>query len=247
MLFEEQSQAIEEQSQASQESQAIEEQSQAIEDPIFSFNHNINGYDHNKETLNTISQIVTQLLIKVDQQNQKIQIMHEQILQYQNQSKIQAQLLENNLMHHFETKIQYDRSKDLQIDKLHNELQKYKSDLILKATKPVYIGLIRIFDEISKKIDILLSTNESNQLDMITELEVIKTDILYLLEENDIFSYHMDSIHFIPDFQTITKRIPTNDLDLIGKIQKISLPGFKLNQQILIKERVYVYSQGISI
>jgi molecular chaperone GrpE len=190
------------------------------------------------------SKQIEQLMNQISVQNQYIQDLTSQLVQTQAQYTNQLQQVEQNLLHQFETKIQYDRSKDQQIDKLHNELQKYKADLLLKAAKPLYVGMIRIFDDVSKKLDLLSADVSLNQT-TITELEIIKTDIIYLLEENDIFPYQMDSVTFLPDAQTVAKRIPTQDQELIGKIHKSSLPGFKLNQQILIKERVYVYSQVV--
>ena len=52
--------------------------------------------------------------------------------------------LEARLLDAFNQKLAFDTFKEKQIDRLHEELQGYKSDLLLKATQPLIAAIIKL-------------------------------------------------------------------------------------------------------
>jgi hypothetical protein len=70
------------------------------------------------------------------------------------QADLSAQLsnLEARLLDAFNQKLAFDTFKEKQIDRLHEELQGYKSDLLLKAAQPLIAALIKLHADAGRLI-----------------------------------------------------------------------------------------------
>lgn len=149
----------------------------------------------------------------------------------------------------FEHKLAYDTTKDKQIDRLHDELQHYKRDLIAKTNRPLVNGMIKMFDDSDKLIGNLRkkSVEELTPERFFKELEGVKEDIEIMLDQNGIVVFTESSDDFIPSRQQVIRKIPTSDKRLAGNIAERIRPGFEQGSDLIKKERVavYVYDESL--
>jgi len=156
------------------------------------------------------------------------------------------QILESGIsqvLNAFEQKIAFDAAKQQQIDRLHAELQEYRTDLIAKTNRPLVNGLIRLHDNIGRLIEGLKS-KPTEQLEpdrFFKAIGGIQDDIEILLDQNGIAAFTEPVETFQPRRQRAIKNIPTTDDKRVGKIAERLRPGFEQGDEIIQKERVSVY------
>ena len=144
----------------------------------------------------------------------------------------------------FENKLAYDRSKDLQVDRLHEELQQHRSDLLGRAVRPLVLAVIALHDDIGKMVSALrkkpreaLSPEEFLQL-----LDSLQEDVVLLLDRHGVEAYREEpGRRFDPKRQKVLKTIATGDRETGGTVAESVRPGFEQSGQIVEKERVSVY------
>jgi molecular chaperone GrpE len=142
----------------------------------------------------------------------------------------------------FEEKLLYDKAKEKQIDRLHNELQEYKRDLLSKTNRPLINGLIFMFDDMDKSIKKFeASEDEMSQETLLKILIGVREDIEILLEENGVVTFVEDGERFNPKRQQVIKKIPIDDKEKVGEIVEHIRPGFEQGDDLIRKERVGVY------
>ena len=56
------------------------------------------------------------------------------------------------LREEFNEKLKYDKHKEEMIDDLHNQLQQYKDNLVLKSYKPLVLDIISLIDSNNKSL-----------------------------------------------------------------------------------------------
>lgn len=143
----------------------------------------------------------------------------------------------------FESKLAYDASKQLQIDRLHEELQQHRSDLAARAARPLVHGIIRLHDDIGK----LLSALQGKPIDELSPerffalLEGLQEDVEILLGQNGVAAYRDPVGPFDPTRQRVLRKIRTSDEALAGIVAESIRPGFEQGTEIIEKERVAIY------
>lgn len=145
----------------------------------------------------------------------------------------------------FEHKLAYDITKQQQIDGLHSELQKYKSDLISKTSWPIINGLIQMYAFNNKRI-IKMDDKKDNYFkreNFKKEITSFQEDIEILLEQNGVLAFRDSEVtgEFLPQKQRALETTKTSDKLLQGKIAKLIRPGFEQGKKIIQKEFVNVY------
>jgi molecular chaperone GrpE len=140
----------------------------------------------------------------------------------------------------FEQKIAYDDSKQQQIDRLHAELQEYRTDLIAKTNRPLVNGLIRLHDDIGRLIEGLKS-KPPEQLEPDKLLGGIQEDIEIILDQNGVATFREPDNTFQPRRQRALKNVSTTDAELVGNVAERVIAGFEQGDEIIKKERVNVY------
>ena len=148
----------------------------------------------------------------------------------------------DKLLNLFEHKLVMDSFKEQQIDKLHSELQEYKSNLILKINRPLINGIIYLYDDLNKSLN-KIQQDESREFSekSIRIIKDIFEDIKVLLEENGVMSYREISDKFNPNRQQVAKKLIIKDKNLVGKVVSSIRPGFEIDNIIIRKEKVKVY------
>lgn len=149
------------------------------------------------------------------------------------------------ILNAFEQKLAYDTTKQQQIDSLHEQLQKHRSDLIARTNRPLVNGLIRLHDDVGKLVE-SLEKKPLDQLDperFFKEFRGIQEDMEILLDQNGIVAFTEPVEQFEPRRQRVIKRVETSEQLLVGTIAKQLRPGFEQADDLIQKERVWVYVQ----
>ena len=144
----------------------------------------------------------------------------------------------------FEAKLAYDASKQLQIDRLHEELLQYRTDQMARAARPLVHGMIRLHDDIGK----LLSALRAKPADALSPerffslLEGLQEDVEIVLGQNGVAAYREPGGPFDPRRQRALKKVGTSENALAGTVAESIRPGFEQGTEILEKERVATYT-----
>jgi len=148
----------------------------------------------------------------------------------------------DKLLNLFEHKLALDSFKEQQIDKLHSELQEYKSNLIAKINRPFINGLIYLYDDLDKILNKIQKDDIGEFSDKsIKIIQGIFEDIKILLEENGVITYNEIDDKFNPSRQQLVKKLTTKDNDLVGKVASSIRPGFEIDNFVIRKEKVEVF------
>lgn len=147
------------------------------------------------------------------------------------------------LLQTFESKLAYDQSKQVQIDRLHDELQQHRGDLVARTVRPLINGIIRLHDDAGK----LLGSLKDKPEDELTPKRFFKLfdgfqeDLEDLLGDNGVTAYREVGGPFDPRRQRLLRKVPTSNEALVGLVAESLRPGFEQGTQILEKERISAY------
>lgn len=147
----------------------------------------------------------------------------------------------------FEQKIAYDRHKDQTIDSLHEELQKYRSDLVWRTTRPLVEGLIRLHDNIAKVLEALRSKRLEDLTveQLLGVIDGLRDDVTVVLAENGVETFEEPGEAFDAKRQRILRQEPATDIAQLGRIARRARPGFQRGEEVIQKERVVVYGPSV--
>ncbi len=149
----------------------------------------------------------------------------------------------DRILESFEGKLAYDASKQLQIDRLHEELQQHRTDLAARAARPLVHGTIRLHDDIGKLLSALRGkpAGELSEEKFFTLLEGLQGDVEIVLRQNGVAAYREPGGPFDPRRQRMLRKVTTNDEELAGTVAESVRPGFEQGAEIIEKERVATY------
>lgn len=155
----------------------------------------------------------------------------------------QLELMLTGLRDSFEERLKYDQFKEKQIDRLHDELQEYKRDLIGKATRPLINGVVRLHNDMGRLRD-SLSEKADDTLSMDKVIGIVtglQEDVEILLGQHGIERVERTDSQFDPKVQTVVRKVSTADPGLNGLVAEALRPGFEMSDGIVQKEKVGVY------
>lgn len=143
----------------------------------------------------------------------------------------------------FEAKLAYDATKQVQIDRLHEELLQHRNDLATRTARPLVHGMIRLHDDIGKLLAALRtkSTDELTPDRFFSLLEGIQEDVEIVLSQNGVAAYREPSSPFDPRRQRVLRKVGTAEEALAGTVAESIRPGFEQGTEILEKERVATF------
>lgn len=149
-----------------------------------------------------------------------------------------------DLLQELRERLTLDRFKEEQIRKLHDELQAYRNDLILRPVRQVLQGLIRLHDDLGKVVALLRQkpAEELTPERFFQQLEGFQDDVELLLNQNGVERFEITGEEFNAHRQTAFRTVPTEDRSLVGRIAERLRPGFEQGETLLQKERVAVYA-----
>ena len=143
----------------------------------------------------------------------------------------------------FDAKLAYDASKQVQVDRLHEELQQHRSDLVTRAARPLVRGMVRLHDDIGKLVSALRakSADELSPERFFSLLEGLQEDVEIVLGQNGIATFREPSGPFDPRRQRVLRKVTTCEEELAGAVAESLRPGFEQGTEILEKERVATF------
>ena len=144
----------------------------------------------------------------------------------------------------FRDKLALDRFKEDQITKLHEELQTFRNDLVLRTIRQVLQGVIRLHDNLGK---VAASLRQKPAEELTPErffklLEGFQDDVEMLLDQHGVEKFEAGGEEFDPRRQTASFNVPTGDPARVGRIAERLRPGFEQGEALLQKERVAVFA-----
>ena len=154
----------------------------------------------------------------------------------------------------FEREVRAESNRERIVDRLHAELQEYKNDLILKITRPIFIDLIQLHDDLGKLIDIELNrspepeASEPSPSAAAASERVVKTlrDVMQSLEDTlyrqGVEPFVTEGDRFDPKRQRAVKTVPPPDAERSKMIAARIRPGFASGDRIIRPELVAVYA-----
>lgn len=132
----------------------------------------------------------------------------------------------------FDTKIKYDESKDRTINALHQELQDYRADIVLKHQRPLVNDLISLYDDLGR----LVAAGG-----VVDHLADIQSDIETMLARSGIEAYEMPQDTFESAFQRVQQVVPTDQPDLDRRVAARVRRGFRYGDHVIRPEIVDIY------
>ena len=154
---------------------------------------------------------------------------------------IQAQL--NEIKDEFAGKLKYDAHKDQIIDKLHQELQEYKQDIVKKHILSIVLDVVKVADDIRKWLAYFrsLDVSQRDPVKLFRYLEAIPTDLEDIFYWQGVKPYNSREGTFNPAKQRAIKKIPTDDISKDKTIAKSIRPGYEWENKVIRQEMVAVY------
>jgi molecular chaperone GrpE len=161
---------------------------------------------------------------------------------------LQAMLsnLEERLLDAFDQKLAFDAFKEKQIDRLHEEVQGYKADLLLKAARPLIAAMIKLHADAGRLIGGIRNEDPTKLTveRIIGMFAAFRDEIKDLLAAQGVEAFHaaVDDDRFDARRQSSVGLVGTSNPELVGRIAEIVQPGFEQGSTMLSKEKVKIYS-----
>jgi molecular chaperone GrpE len=144
----------------------------------------------------------------------------------------------------FRDKLSLDRFKEDQITRLHEEVQTFRNDLVLRIVRQVLQGLIRLHDDMGKVLASLRErpSEELTPEQLFQQIEGFRDDVELLLGQHGVERFEAAVEEFDPRRQTALRTVPAGDPAQVGRIAERLRPGFEQGETLLQKERVAVFA-----
>lgn len=143
----------------------------------------------------------------------------------------------------FVGKLKYDGHKDKIIDKLHQELQEYKQDIVKKHILSIVLDVVKVADDIRKWLTYFrsLDVSQRDPVKLFRYLEAIPSDLEDIFYWQGVKPYTSTDGEFNPAKQRAIKKIPTDDITKDKTVAKSLRPGYEWEDKIIRQEMVAVY------
>lgn len=143
----------------------------------------------------------------------------------------------------FDTKLKYDQHKEAIIDKLHQELQEYKQDLLKKLVLSFVLDTIKLADDIRKWIAHFksLDAEKRDPMKLFRYLEAIPSDLEDIFYWQGVKPFSTSEGDFDPVRQRALKKIPTAETERNKTIAYTIRPGYEWEGKVIRQEMVAVY------
>jgi len=109
-------------------------------------------------------------------------------------SKIMQQILNEikELRDDFDAKLKYDDGKQQTIDTLHKELEEHRVGLHYKILRPVFLDLIRLYDDLEKMVEGTMMQTELRAGRTLEDLQLLQSQVEEILQRYGAESFRLD-------------------------------------------------------
>jgi molecular chaperone GrpE len=139
-------------------------------------------------------------------------------------------------------RLAYDESKEKIIDKLHSELQRYKSDIYAKLTDPIFRDICAEIDGIRQ-----IKLHHYEKMDEVARkhIDTIEEGLMLILDKYHILPFTTEpNTRFSSTRHRKVNHQPTDDDTLVGLVARSISSGFSLEERVIFAEKVTIYSKG---
>ena len=149
-----------------------------------------------------------------------------------------------SILAEFRENFALDRFKEDQINRLHEEVQAFRNDLVLRTVRQVLQGLIRLHDDMGKVLASLRGrpAEELTPERLLHQIEGFQDDVELLLGQHGVERFEAAVEELDPRRQTALRTLPASDPAQVGRIAERLRPGFEQGDVLLQKERVAVFA-----
>ena len=139
----------------------------------------------------------------------------------------------------FTKRLAYDEGKEKILDKLHAELQDYKSDLYAKLTRPIFYDIAVVLDDIRK---VRSGLDPEKQVDSDSLIESIAESLICLLDKYEVLPFNSEAgTKYDATKQRMVKTQCTTDLAQVGLVAESVSAGYLQKEQIIYPEKIIAY------
>jgi molecular chaperone GrpE len=146
-----------------------------------------------------------------------------------------------SLREDFETKVQYDLSKERLIDTLHKELQDHREGLHFKILRPLFTDLISLYDNIGRIIESSANAHIGSEDHVTENLLSFQQEVEEILYRQGVETFQLEEETFVGNKQRVLKVINTPKAALDKHIARKVRKGFVYENRVLGPEIVEVY------
>ncbi len=159
----------------------------------------------------------------------------------------------NNLFSTFSNKIDNDKTKDVAFEKIYEQMEFYKKDLMLSLTKPFIKDLILFYDRINTNISHFNNVESENQIgdkeekrNFIGILDNFKDEIVEILKRNGIERKPKSKVGeiFDPKLSSALEQIKIEDSSIQNlSVKEVLQEGFLMDGKVIRHESVIIYKK----
>ncbi|RUL88337.1 nucleotide exchange factor GrpE [Tautonia sociabilis] len=142
----------------------------------------------------------------------------------------------DRLQAQFDRELRAESTREKVVDRLHAELQEYKNDLLLKVTKPIFLDLIVLHDDMGKMAD---SVGDDRAAGLLRDFQRGVEDVLY---RQGVEPFRVDGETFDPRRQRAISTVSTEDPARNKTIAARLRPGFASGDLVIRPELVSVFA-----
>lgn len=145
----------------------------------------------------------------------------------------------SSLVHLFERRMTYDKTKEAAFDRLYQEMEELKQEQTFNDLRPLYIDLILLIDRM-EQIEFDLEEKGLNTPEIESILETLKNEMLEVLYRRGVEQIEHTPQYFDPKFQKVVDCEPTLNPEEDNLVVGIRRDGYKLNDTVLRPEEVVI-------
>lgn len=144
------------------------------------------------------------------------------------------------LSRRFALRLQNDDVKDRQLDRLHEEVQGHRHDLLARATDVLVRGILRVRDGVATKVARGVDGVSVEQV--VRDLAYVVEDLDLLLDNHGVVAFREPGDRYVPARQQILSVLsdPPDEQYVHAVAQRVA-PGFERSGVIVRKEQVRVW------
>lgn len=145
----------------------------------------------------------------------------------------------SSLVHLFERRMTYDKTKEDAFERLYQEMEELKQEQTLNDLRPLYIDLILLIDRM-EQIEFDLEENGLHSPEIGSVLDTLKHEMLEILYRRGVEQIEQTPEYFDPKYQKVVDCEPTLNPKEDNLVVGIRRDGYKCNELVIRPEEVVI-------
>lgn len=145
----------------------------------------------------------------------------------------------SSLVHLFERRLSYDKTKEVAFDRLYQEMEELKQEQSLNELRPLYIDLILLIDRM-EQIEFDLEEQGRNIPEVENILVTLRNEVLEILYRRGVEQIEHTPEYFDPTFQKVVDTEPTANPNEDNLVIGIRRDGYRFQDMVLRPEEVVI-------